>query len=151
MKKIKFFIFFLFISQLLQAKEINLYCKGLLGFYSSYRGLEEKLDAKIEVKFDDATNKILYVDPTRLFGCYPGKNEKDYKRTCDCNINESLILCKAVSSNDKGYRTEQSVNINRFTGILSYNEITIGLGDSGKHYIFSSGDLSCNKYDEKKF
>lgn len=150
MKKILFFGCVSIFTIACNSAEINLNCSGVESFYSSSRGMNEKLDATIEVKFDDSTNKLLYASPSRLFGCYG--DESDYKRTCNCNITESMIICTSESSsNSKDFNSKQTVNVNRFTGILKFSEVTSGgrLGD--RYYMYRSGDLKCEYFSKKKF
>lgn len=131
------------------AAEVNLNCSGVESFYSSRRGLDEKPNAVIEVKFDDAANKLIYITPTRLFGCYPAG--EGYKNTCNCNITESMISCQSKTSNDSNFNSSQTVSVNRYTGILKFSEITSGGNGGDRYQTFTSGDLKCEYFSKKKF
>ena len=133
------------------AAEINLNCSGVESFYSSKRGLNEKLDAVIEVKFDDVANKLIYINATRLFGCYPNRNEVGSKNTCNCSLTESMISCNSETSNTSDFNSRQSVSVNRFTGILKFSEATSGGASGDRYSLFRSGDLKCESFSKKKF
>ena len=147
MKKILMACLILAVS-ICNSAEINLRCTGSESFYSSSRGMNEKLEATIEVKFDDLTNKVLYVDPTRLFGCY--ENSPGYKNSCDCQVNNSLIACSAESTKDT-FNSKQTVSINRYTGRLNFSDVTIDKKAGDSYSMFKSGDLQCEHFSKKKF
>jgi hypothetical protein len=134
------------------AAEITLVCKGTRNFYSSYIGSREFPDS-IEVRFDDAINKVTYVDPPRVFGCYG--TETEYERSCDCSVSNTDIICISKSKiKDGSFQSDQTIDVNRLTGVLSFSEITSGRSSdekSGKYFLRQSGKLQCESFTKKKF
>ena len=128
--------------------EINLRCTGTESFYSKSRGSIEKLEATIEVMFDDLTNKVIYISKTRLFGCY--ENSPESKNSCNCKVDNSLVICSGETTKDT-FKSEQYLSVNRYSGILSFSEITINTRKSDGYSMFRSGDLQCESFSKKKF
>ena len=147
MKKILMACLILAVS-ICNSAEINLRCTGTESFYSKSRGSIEKLEATIEVMFDDLTNKVIYISKTRLFGCY--ENSPESKNSCNCQINNSVIACDAESNKDT-FNSLQTLSVNRYSGILSFSEVTIDRRKSDGYSIYRSGDLQCESFSKKKF
>ena len=131
------------------ASEITLVCKGTSNFYSSAIG-SKTYPESIEVRFDDALNKIIYVSPSKVNGCYG--EEIEYERSCDCSVSDTNIRCISKSKTKSGsYQSNQTVNVNRFTGILDFSEMTSSNDKDGKYFIAHSGKLQCESFTKKKF
>ena len=132
------------------AAEITLVCKGTTNYYSSSAGSKEYSDS-IEVRFDDALKKITYLDPSRVFGCY-GQTELDSVHSCDCSLSETNIKCISTTKTKSGsFKSDQTVNVNRFSGILDFTEISTGDLKDGKYLMTKSGKLMCDSFTKKKF
>ena len=131
------------------ASEITLVCRGTNNFYSSAIG-SKTYPESIEVRFDDVLNKVLYVDPSKVYGCYG--EEIEYERSCDCSVNDTNIRCISKSKTKSGsFQSNQTVNVNRFSGILDFSEITSGNDKDGKYFMTQSGKLQCESFTKKKF
>ncbi len=129
-----------------ESKEVNLLCNGKENFYSTNAG-GRLLDSSIEVKFNDESNIVTFVSPSRLFGCY-GDASKN-ATTCDCNVSESTLSCKSEITKDK-FNSKQSILVNRLTGKLNYSELTSD--ESIRPYSMTrTGELICESFTKKKF
>jgi len=143
-------IFVTTVTAISYSAEINLYCSGIASFYSSSRGMNEKIDKTIEVAFDDIDNKIISVSASSLFGC--SYETEGYSHTCYCKITDALINCTAESKViSGGFNSNQTVRVNRYTGILTFSEITQGVTGKANWSTFISGDLKCESFSKKKF
>lgn len=148
MKKFTLIFFLNALITLCNASEINLSCTGIENFYSSLRGMDEKSNVSIEVKFDDETDKLLFVSPDHLFGCY--EKNPEFKNKCNCKVTKSVIICEAEIEKPN-FSSVQTISVNRYSGVLKFTEITNGVSGSDKYMMTKSGDLKCDSYSKRKF
>ena len=150
-KKIAFLLGILMICAQVNAKEVELLCKGVEEF-SEKLVVTSKSQKDYTVVFDDLKKTIPIMTVGLAQGCFKSEHEKSTK--CNCTVTEREISCESstVGITNPSLITQNSFFINRFSGKMRTSGSMMGKNVDGQGFYYSStGDLSCEVFTKKKF
>ncbi len=142
MKRI-FFLLIVLISSFSYAQEFRLVCKGIV----KWSGDEKPVEAIYELIIDEKNGTI----PSFTVGLAPGCFESEYTSgVCSCKVTKSAISCESESRLKKSpsFLSKESFTINRYTGKMQTSTSAFAYN---KYVSSSSGELTCEKIQSKKF
>jgi len=105
-----------------------------------------------EVTFDDVKKTVPYMTVGLMEGCFKSEYQKSTK--CECSVSDKEVKCDGSTEGSKGgFTTQQTFNLNRFTGRLTTSrmfngketETTKGL------LIWTIGEFDCEILTKRKF
>jgi hypothetical protein len=150
-KKIVLLLGMLMMCTQVNAKEVELQCKGVEVF-SEKHVVTNKFQTDYAVVFDDVKKTIPIMTVGLARGCFNDEHEKSLK--CDCKVTEREISCESSTKGitNPSLTAKQSFVINRFSGKMRTSGFMMGKSIDGQDFYSStSGDLLCEVMSKKKF